>query len=200
MSLSKLPGTSSHRPGITPSNHHSVLLRPTCGSRKHNQSSSWRSFIASPLWRHIFGSEDIRCPPSFISCFWIRGHKVVQFARVNLCVLGEVHSPVKDRVRYLSCSELTVLPYQLSLHCSVLTYGSAALTPVNPDHIWRHAQEMPKKLPPEKVKKRLRLKKVSHERYDVTVRRVSSDNIDSAPPRAIMEPINHLIKEHSMTL
>ena len=53
---------------------------------------------------------------------------------------------------------------------------------------------------PKKVKKRLRLKKVSHERYNVTVRRVSSDNIDSAPPRAIMEPINHLIKEHSMTL
>ena len=47
---------------------------------------------------------------------------------------------------------------------------------------------------------RLRLKKVSHERYNITVRRVSFDNIDSASPRAIMEPLNHLIKEHSMTM
>ena len=31
---STLPATSSHQPCITPSNHHWILLGPTCGSRK----------------------------------------------------------------------------------------------------------------------------------------------------------------------
>ena len=166
---------------------YSALPVAVDNSRKRLEGHS--SLLVCYVTSLFFGSGVIWHPPS-----------VFQFARINLSVLGEADTAGCKRQSEISL--LLGTNCELSLHCSVLTYGSGGYLHQSTRTIFGDMHKRcPKScLPRRERREALRLKKVSHERYNVTVRRVSYDNIDSAPPRAIMGPINHLIKEHSMTL
>ena len=92
----------------------------------------WMRGHSAPTVCNMFCKRTYRCFHFLVIYITVFGSVVLnneivkKFCNVSLCSGWAAH-PLKDRVRYLLCSELTVLPSEPSLHCTVLTYGTGYL-------------------------------------------------------------------------